>query len=413
MMKNKFLFGVLLTFFLSCFIQQSFGQSDYEIVQNFKQKYQDIEQAIKDADSLSDINTVPDRIDQLRSQYLPNKQLLDKSLYPDDFEGLFTKLRNAYALRSDDFVQIDVLHTEVTGLQEQVDTLSKHNTDLMNAVQMLEEQSKTDRTQIAQLEKAVAELKASLLKRDEVVMSMIDSLLPPSYRGKDQLSAQEQQEVFSEAEKNNVLFHIKSSVKDNTRFLKVTTLYSQDISEVMDEHEEFSKIWRSVGPKLVDIYAAKGKNTDELKEIDAAFAEWSNAINREVWESITEEFSEHDVVLPRFANGNEFTETITSYINDEIDNVDTKGEEAETAYKNFDSTWSNSVEPEWIPFLVDNKMITAAQQDTIETKMSEWKEKVYPASFNWLYVIIAVLIIAVIVLFFVRKSPKGVREPGM
>jgi len=409
-MKNKFLFSMLLTFFLSGFVQQSFAQSDYEIVQNFKQKYQEIEQAIKDADSLSDINTIPDRIDQLRSEYLPNKELLDKSLYPEDFDGVFSKLRNAYALRSQDFVQIDVLHTEVTGLKEQVDTLNRRNTDLLNMVQMLEEQSKTDRTRIAQLEKAVAELKASLQKRDEVVMSMIDSLLPPSYRGKEQLSAEEQQEVFSEAEKNNVLFHIKRSVRDNIRFLEVTTLYPEDISEVKDEQEEFTRIWRSVGPKLVDIYSAKGKSTNELKEIDAAFTEWNSAINREVWESINEEFSENDVGLRSFSNGDEFTETLSSYISDEINNADTKGEEAETAYKNFDSTWSSSIKPEWIPFLLDNKMLSEAQQDTIETKLADWKDKVYPAAFNWLYVVVAVLIIAVIILFFRRKSPKQAQE---
>ena len=409
-MKNKFLFGVLLAFFLSGFIYCSLGQSDYEIVQNFKQEYQEIEQAIKDAESLSDINIIPDKIEEFRDDYLANKELLDKSLYPDDFEGLFSKLRNAYTLRSGDFVQIDVLHAEVTDLKVQVDTLSKHNADLINTVQMLEAQSKTDKSRIAQLEKAVAELKISLQRRDEVVMSMIDSLLPPSYMDKDKLSATEQQEVFSEAEKNNVLYHIKSAVRDNTRFLKVTTLYPQDIEEVIEQREQFSKVWRSVGPKLVDIYAAKGKNTEEFNEIDAAFENWNNAINMEVWESITEEFSEHNVILRRFSNGDEFTQIITSYISDEINNIETKGEEAEMVYKNFDSTWSRSIELEWIPFLLDNKMLSEAQQDTIESKIMQWKEAVYPASFNWLYVIIFLLAVAVIVLFFRRKSPKGVRE---
>jgi hypothetical protein len=400
---------ILVSFFLCLIFSFSlFAQSDYEVVQNFKTKALAIDDSIKNASSLEDLQHARDQIDQLRNQYVDKKDLLDKSLYPLNFNKTIENLQMAYDLRKGDFTQIDVLQTQVTGLKEQVDTLNKRNTDLISRVQMLDAESKKDKSRIAQLERSVADLKASLAKRDELVISMIDSLIPPSYRQQSELSSQEKEKVFTEAQKNNVVNNIKKSLQDNIKFLQVANLTPDDLTEIKKQQDQFSKIWRSVGPKLIDVYSEKQAGTNDLKDIEDYFAAWRTALNKEAWDAIKTTFADYGINLMDFSDGKGFTQSAISFINDEVKNASVKGkEESQNTYKSFaDSAWYGEVKPTWVPYLVDNKMLTDAQKDTVENKISEWKSAVYGSGFNWLYIVIGILIVIVVVLIIIRRKPS-------
>ncbi len=407
-MKNKLIISFILFYFLlgvnTLFAQQD---SDYEIVQNFKERAQKIEQALREADSLEPLADVNENINQLRSDFISHKKLLDNGLYPESFDKTIEKLRNSYSLRSDDFMHIDVLQTEVTGLKEAVDTLNRRNNELVEQFEILYKQTNDDKTRIAQLEKTIAQLKSSLKKRDEIVMNMIDSLLPSSFSGED-LSSQEKQQLLSEAEQNNILFHIKRAVSDNIRFLRATKLYPDDIEEIKDQQEDFTRIWKSVGPTMTELYSEKGKNTNELKEIDEAFTNWISYLDKETWESLKQEFTENNINLRDFSNGKEFAAALSFYISDEIKNAEVKGKDkAEAVYENFaDSTWYNEIDPDWVPFLIDNNMLAEEQKDSIEVMIASWRDNVYPGGTNWIYIIAGVLVLAVVILLFTRKSKK-------
>ncbi|MFN3693433.1 MAG: hypothetical protein ACK4UV_00370, partial [Ignavibacterium sp.] len=72
-----------------------FAQSDYEIVQNFKNRYQQFEQQIKNAVTVEDLNNLRGEIERFKNEFSTYKELLDKSLYPDNFEKSFDKLGNS------------------------------------------------------------------------------------------------------------------------------------------------------------------------------------------------------------------------------------------------------------------------------------------------------------------------------
>jgi chromosome segregation ATPase len=352
-----------------------------------------------------------DMIDQLRSEYADKKVLLDKSLYPLDFNKTFEKLQTAYDLRKGDFTQIDVLQTQVSGLKEQIDLLNLRNTELISRVQTLEAESKKDKSRIIQLERSIADLRTSLKKRDELVISMIDSLIPPSYRAKSELSSEEKQKVFTEAQKNNVLNNIKKSLRDNIRFLQVANLTPEDLREIKKQQEQFAKLWQNVGPKLVNIYSERNAGTNELKEIDQTFTAWRNAINREAWNSIRLTFADYGINLRNFNSGNEFTQAAVSFINDEIKSAGIKTkQDAENIYKSFaDSAWYGEVKPIWVSYLLENNMFSETQKDSVENKISDWKAAVYGGGTNWLYIIIGVLVVVFAVLLIIKSRSK--KEP--
>ncbi len=406
-MTSKIFINSLLLCLL--FSYSIFAQSDYEIVQSFKTKAMAIDDSIRNASSLEELQSAGNKIDSLRNEYSDKRDLLDKSLYPLNFNKTFENLQMAYDLRKGDFTQINVLQTQVTGLKDQVEVLNQRNTDLISRVQMLEAESKKDKSRIIQLERTVADLKASLQKRDELVISMIDSLIPPSYRQKSELSSEEKQKVYSEVQKNNVLNNVKKSLQDNIKFLQVATFTPEDLTEIKKQQEQFAKLWKSVGPKLVSIYSEKNAGTNELKEIDQTFTTWKNALSQQAWNSIRLTFADYGINLQRFSTGKEFTETATSFINDEIKNVGVKNSEnSQDTYKSFaDSAWYGEVKPTWVPYLLENNMFTEAQKDTIENKISVWKDSLYGSGFNWLYIIIGILVVVIAILIIVKRKPKA------
>lgn len=410
MKKYIFIINVMVALIAS----NLFAQSDYEIVQNFKNRYQQFEQQIKNAVTLEELNSLTGEIERFKNEFSTYKELLDKSLYPDNFEKSFDKLGNSLVLRKTDFTQIETLQTEVITLRSEVDELNKKNAELLNQIQLLEVQRKKDAETIARLEKLVSELRTSLKKRDELVYAIIDSLSPKLSGDVSALTQKEKEQIIAETEKKNVLYIVKKSLRDNTRFLEVTTLKPEDLKDVKEQQSNFVSMWQKVGPKLVDVYASRKDKAQELKDIDALFTSWKTGIQREAWESIREDFALNNINLQSFYNGNEFTEIITAFINDEIKSYGVKSkEESQRVYSVFvDSVWYKTISNEWMPYLLENNMLTTQQKEIIEKKIAEWKEVISPKDLTLIYVGAGVLIVLIVAFFLLRKKngTKGVQN---
>ena len=401
----KFLLSVI--FILAVFSNLSPAQQDYKTVQDFKARYHQIEMDIKTADSLAQLIQLENTINQFESDYSANKGLLDKSLYPDDFNSSFEKLRKELTLRKSDFTQITVLTTQVMELNLQVEELNKQNDSLMAQVRDLTEQSKVDKDKITKLQRTINVLRSLMRKRDELVMNMIDSLMPTDLRNKGTLTSQEKQNIYSQSQKKNILENIRLAIQENIRFLQVTSLKPDDIKLIKEKQQAFEKTWQSFGPKLIEIYSERRKKVSDAKKIDTAFAAWKDAITMEAWSSINNDFANLGINLNKFSNGSEFTDVLTSYIQDEIKNSKVKGEASAKDYEAFaDTAWFGNIKPTWVPYLIDNNMLTEAQKDTIEANIAKWKDVAKPGV-NWLiYVAIVVILIIIIVLVISKRKPK-------
>lgn len=412
-MKKRFILKLSIILLSFLFAQSSLAQSDYEIVQNFKAKYQEIEKQIKDTLSLEELNTVVAAIDQLKQEFNEHKELLDKSLYPDNYDKSFEKLNAAYVLRQGDFTTIDVLQTEVVELEQQVEFLNRRNNELIIKIEDLKAQRNKNKKTIAELENLIAELRNSLRKRDKLVVDMMDKLMPPIMREKATLSPEDKNLVRREEQKEDVLQNVKISIEDNIRFLEATSLNPDDIEDVQKQQQQFSDTWKAIGPKLVDVYADKSNKAYVLKEIDSLFTQWNyNSVDQNVWKSIRDEFKAHGINLKEFNYGDEFVNTIKLFIEDEIKNLGVKSDEAsEKTYVNFtDSTWFATIKPQWVPYLMEGGLLTVEQKDEVEKNIEEWKDEIYPSKL-WLYVvmwcgIVIIIIPAVLILIKRRKKSK-------
>ncbi len=404
-MKRQNIFSVIILIFI--FSIFSYAQQDYQIVQKFKAQCSTIKTSIANASSLDELNSIRPQIDQLKSDFEPNKKLLDKSLYPDDFNSSIGKLNDALNLRKGDFTQITTLQTKVSQMQVQLDSLNARNAMLLNRVQELVIQGDKDRHTILVLQRNLRELRFSLSQRDLLVMTMLDSLLPSSYSQSGSLSSSEKQKIYSKARSMDIITNIKKAISDNIQFLDVTALTPEDLNSIKNQKAQFEKIWKNVGPEIIKIYSSKKQSEKDINEINSDFDLWNTALSREAWNSIRQTFSDRGIMLEKFSSGGEFSNSISSYVNDEIKNADLNAQNAVSDYHTFiDSIWLPKVEPEWIPYLTDNNMLSVSDKDKINSKLTEWKKAVLPGQFNWLFVIIPVIIILLIVILLKTNSDK-------
>jgi hypothetical protein len=390
------------------------AQSDYAIVQGFKEEHKAVEQLIKDAESLEELNTAVIRIKELETEYTEHKKLLDKSLYPDKFNKAIQKLNAAFVLRQNDFATIDVLQTEVIELKSQVDFLTERNNQLIARIDDLQWQAKKDKKKLAEYENLIADLRASIKKRDRLVINMVDSLMPPVMREKAVLTTEDKKQIYSDAEREHVIDNVRVTLRDNIKFLQLTSLEPDDIKEIKKQQEEFANTWKAIGPKLIEVYVDSERKTEELMEIDSLFTYWQQtAVEENVWKSVREKFEKNGILLREFSNGDEFTSAVALYIDDEIKSIGVKSKESsEKAFHTLvDSTWYSTVQPVWINHLIESGMFSDENKNNIESNIAQWKDAVYPSNW-WIYFLIAVLLILAAVAIIVIKNRKSKETPG-
>ena len=311
-----------------------FAQSDYQTVQDFKAKQQKIEESIRSAQSLDELNDLQAQIEQLRNDYFMSKELLDKSLYPDDFNSSINRLSYAMDTRKGDFAQITTLKVQVSEIQTQLDSLNAKNTELMSQIDQIRQ---TDSKDVAGLSRTINELKNSLAKRDRVIISMLAGMLPNSEIENGNLTNHEKQQIFSESKKSNVMANIKNSIDDNIKFLSMTNLSTEDLNTIKRQQIEFEKIWHTAGAAIAAAYTNNKENTEAVNDIENQFSAWNNSIDQVAWASIKQKFTNQGINLNDFSNGDEFVRTVSSYIDNEVKNAGQNKADSKNLYSSFDS----------------------------------------------------------------------------
>ena len=412
MKPNKLFFLMLL---VSAFVLNwnTLAQSDRETVNNFDSRFKQYEAAIKNAASLDECNVIGENIAKLKVDFAESKTLIEKSLQIN-YDDEFLKIERTLEVRKGDFTQIIQLTTEVGTLKDKVSELSQQNEGLIAEIKVLNIKSAKDATTIATLSKLVNQLKANIAQRDELVRGIVDSLLQEFVKTPGTLNEAEKQAIFKKVDNGNLFYNIERTISDNVQFIKVTQTTPDDLSKMKGQYRDFNKIWRQVAPKLGDVYLSRRDRTTQIANIDNMFADWNALLNEEMWGQVNRLFRDQKLAVLPFRSGDQFVNSINSFVDDEMKNYGVKSSsESEKTFSSFtDSVYFKTVQPVWIPVLIENNLMTEANKDSVEKRIAVWKEKVAPGSkMNWVYIGGAAVIVFLLIAYFLKgKKTVVIKE---
>ncbi|MDZ7764343.1 MAG: hypothetical protein U5K00_07930 [Melioribacteraceae bacterium] len=391
-MKNNFVF--FLSFLL--LTQFTLAQSDYEKVQNFKAEVEKLSNDIDNVKSLEGLDSLKLAVSLLEKNYADDKELLDKSLYPDNFTSTFEKLSGKIISRRENFSDVGDLQAKVVSLQNQLDQLSDENSRLLKQIKEYQKVGGTDRASVNELRRLVSDLRTKLKQRDELVRSIVDSLLSDYVRHPMSLNDAEKQAIYEKVETGNLFYNIERTVRDNLEYLKVSTFTPEQLSDLKEDQSEFYKMWKRVGPRLAQLYKEQGDQTGEVAYISNMFSEWEQKLDERIWGRIEQAFSKHDIKLS-FDNGKEFTQVFVNFIEEKSDGA------SEVEYKNFrDSLWIAELKVNWLPKLIDNEMLTVEQRDQMEEAVESWEAK-YESDTSWYWYVLIGFVLLIFLLILIPK----------
>jgi len=419
-MKMKY--SIALIVFLTSLI---FAQSDLQIVENFKSEHKLLEISIEQSKSTSETAQRTEEVKAFKEKYAKHKQLLDKSLYPDNYSQMIVSLERKIQVSADRIARsetaeqkTEVLQQEVAGLTEQVNqmreeirTLKEQNNTL---IAELKELKRKKQTETAKYKELTTKVKDNIKKRDELIDALVDDVFG-SIGPNQPITPDEQQKTIIKIENANVIDNIVSLAVDNIAYINSGSFKPGDFSELDSYHKDFNQKWSDLRPKLETVYSNTAADKNKFTTVDKMIADWGRNINRKIWDQIHSIYDVNNIVIENFRSSEEFYQNNLQYIESAIKNIPNLPVDSVTAqYDRFvTNVWDKEVSSEWIPLLMERNMLTSAQRDTLDARIVEWQKQAGVSTVNWTLIgSIIVLAAAILILIVVRmRSSKKPVNP--
>ncbi len=421
------IYSICSILFLS---QNLYSQSDYQITQDFKTKYDSLNSIADTIQVLEQILKLEGSVNDFKQEYLQHQSLIDNAFYPLTLKSMFsdieTKLSNALISAQ----RVRSLSTEVESLVQEKDILSKRvelllaevkkqndylnnliqrNSRLAAEIKELKGNPPEDKRARDSLEVLVKRMKDNLLERDVLVKSMLDSLFQSTRHRVSSLSEVEKKNLASNIESIDMIDNVKKLILDNIEFLEELILEQADITELKNEYLKFQDTWQKIGSDVSQVYSGKKKYKDELAEINILIFEWGSTIDLVIWKEVVEIFHAKKIMIESFSSSEGFQNSLIDYIDGQIRLIE---DEAEVIHYNsfnyFKDVWDDEFIPVWYPYLLENNLITEEEKDEVENKIDNWQKIVKETSPWWIYVLIVVVLLVIIVAVwnFLNKRSK-------
>lgn len=413
----------LILFLFFSIILQIYPQSDFRITQEFKSRQRSFEIAIEYAKSQDELTKIEKEIEDFRNEFKGSKDLLNRALYPNNFQSSFAALEKKVEFTRKKLTEITSLKSNVTKLESDYAQISAELEKMTNEVIALRNTNQKlmlelsafksgyggSKQSIDSLNNIVSQLKKGITQRDTLIKEIMDNIFLSADNKIQSLDDAERKNILAKIQKTSLIDNIRSLVDDNIKFLDASSLNNLDLAELKQQFNEFDSRWKHFGPKLFDIYSVDKNNKDKLLEIDSLITSWNTALNTSAWHSINNIFKEHNIQLQPFATGDEFESSVLSYISNQINPInDNAVIKSDQEYIYFaERVWQDKIKKDWLPFLFTNELISESQIKNIDLKLEEWKNSVSSSSSLIIYGIIILLALAILISLFLIFKKKG------
>lgn len=386
-------------------------QSDYEIKQNFDREYAEVHEGLKTATTSAEVQELLDKIDQMGATYGEHRDLMDRVLYPETLTASMNRLRDITQTSYSYVIRIEQQTGNVMELERQLAELSQQvQLNLVQADSLRTELDRMTRSRNANAA-AARQLRDQLRQRDELILSMVDSVFVSYDRlNLASLSRAEREELGLRVDVENVLGHINSVVEGNISFIDTNTqLSAADFLRLKAVQVEFEKVWVNIGPKLAMIYTPSAQRENRLTEINEGIDRWRQRVSQSVWRSLAAAFESRNIEVASFDDPVSFYTALNNYVDSSLSRVEASGgnEDELQSYERFANVWHNDIKVNWQKFLIDSEILTYENVATIDRKLANWNAQAQPTSaLSWILIGILGLIVIVLIVVLVAQRKK-------
>jgi hypothetical protein len=399
-------------------------KSDYATVQRFENMTQSIAKSIDEAKTVQECVAANTAIDALVNEFREDRDLLDKSIYPEGFDKTIFHLRGSLLVRQKDLgiiesqiVRLTELEGKVQELSDQLAKINGQNERLAADVQRMSQNVKqltgdmfTSATPIDSLRNTIVRLRQGLQERDALIFALTDSLFLQYDKNVADMKDVEKQGLLGKMERHGIVGNVKRSIIDNMTFLEATQLRGNDLVLLVRQQQRFQSQWSGLAPKLASLYlTGKAKKTDVIT-VDSLLAVWGDKVDGAMWRSLNVLFKEKGFLIKEFRTGEEFSLSLGLFLEDQIQNVNKESDNTRfKLFTNFyENLWQSDLNSIWLSALVELHKMSNEQKKEIETKIEAWKLAVKPGS-GWLIYLLIILggvLIILLIVQYARKKSK-------
>ena len=411
------LFGLLAALLM---VQPAFSQeSDFAVKKSFEERSAAVRTRIENATNTAQLDSLKFELDGLDIDFAAHVAFLDKALFPETFESKMKDLRALHArmleknrIIQTQNVQIEEMETAIESLTYRLDTLSAQRDLLFTELQQ-------NKTNVAALRETIRRLQNTLILKDKLLFTLVDSLFMPYGKDLAQSSDMQRDALATKIEKTGVITRVYDIAADNVRFLEATSLQGKDFANLIDHYQQFNSRWRGLSEKMHAVYlssqeaagarkeagskAPPAVSTPPTAQVDSMMAEWNLRLRSAFWSTLEKEFSSKGIVLPPFSDAPGFSTSLRTHM--EI--LRTGGDDP-TVF--VEEVWKTRIDKEWRDALSRDGMLGKEEYLALDRMVGELAESKFDMKFVLYIGIIA--LVALVLWWLLARKPKPPAAPA-
>ncbi|MGM0507262.1 MAG: coiled-coil domain-containing protein [Bacteroidota bacterium] len=395
-------FGILALLVLLMTSPVQAQESDYELIEQFRADYQEVQQEIDLAEDSEELLRLESELDRFSEEYDEHRELIDAALHPVTLQEHEESLESRWNSSRKTLARVDELHQEIEALQGEMEQFRGEIADRDDEIESIESELNQSREQVEGQADLVRQYRESIQDRDRMVSYFLSDLLN-QYDGLSPESSGDQGSMLERMEEQPVdlLKTLLGEYVNKTN--DSTDLETVDYLAMKAQYRYFNQWWGESGEFLVNTLETDSP-VQSWQEITDLLDNWNSAIESRVWVSIQSEFADQGVQLEDVQDSESLYNSIRSHLEQVMREArETNRSEELDRYERFASFWNGTVKNYWGEVLIPANVLNHEQISSIDELMVTWYSDAVPyTNIALLFLVIAVFFVIVLIITNVR-----------
>jgi uncharacterized coiled-coil protein SlyX len=352
-------------------------ETDFEIQEQFNEDYQQIVRMIDRAETLGDLQSAQDRVNQLLSDFRQHREVVNRGIYPETISERIEGLREKFMPRLAKIRTIERqdrsitrLRSELTRTRDRMDRYDLHISWLLERVVELEGRALSAEADAASLNEAVRQ-------RDRFVTEFLTDLLE-RFEAVDAATRQEMTEIFERLEDSPIDL-LQNLLGEHLAYAQDTAgLTPTDLLNMKAQHTFFNNWWEQFGERFVNTFEPQQPG-EVYSELNSRMSDWQSAVDGQLWGAISDTYAQHGFELSSFNSASEYNSALQSFISEQTEIARERGGgENIERFREFSDFWNESVKSEWGDALTASDVMSHSQIAAIDRQLIDWSQATAP-----------------------------------